>query len=79
MQKKYTEEELRTRRLEQQKEYNKRTNYTSQTKSNAKNSKLYALRVTIKTDQDIIDKLENVESISGYLKELIRADIAKGE
>lgn len=77
--KKYTEEEARERRNERKKEYNKRTNFSSQTKSNAKNSKLYALRVTIKTDQDIIDKLENVESISGYLKSLIRADIAKGE
>lgn len=74
---KYTEEEAKERRIEKRKEYNKRTNFASQTKSNAKNTKLYGLRVTIKSDQDIIDKLENVESISGYLKELIRADIAK--
>lgn len=65
------------KRRQSQREYNKRTNYASQNKSNAKNSKLYSLRVAIKSDQDIIDKLENVESISGYLKELIRADIAK--
>lgn len=73
-----TDEALEKRRSVQ-KDYNKRTNYASQRRSNAKNSKLYSLRVAIKTDQDIIDKLENVKSISGYLKSLIRADIAKGE
>lgn len=31
------------------------------------------------TDQDIIDKLDSVKSKQGYIKELIREDIKKGE
>ena len=37
-------------------------------------------RMTIEfypTDQDILDKLETVESKQGYIKDLIRADIKK--
>ena len=73
--KKYTEEEARERRNARQREYDKRTNYAASIKSNAKNTKLFALRATISTDQDIIKKLESVESVSSYLKSLIRKDI----
>jgi hypothetical protein len=31
------------------------------------------------TEMDIVEKLESVENKSGYIKSLIRADIAKGE
>ena len=72
--KEVTDEAIMKRR-EQQREYAKRTNYASQTKSNAKNSKLFGLRATISTDSDIIKKLESVESVSAYLKALIRKDI----
>lgn len=30
-------------------------------------------------DKDILDKLESVENKQGYIKDLIRADIAKNE
>jgi len=63
------------KRREKQKEYSKRTNYASQNKSNAKNTKLCNFRLTFSTDFDIIQKLNNVENVSGYIKALIRKDI----
>ena len=33
--------------------------------------------LNLKTDKDIIAKLEQVENVSGYIKNLIRADINK--
>lgn len=33
------------------------------------------LKLNRETDTDVIDKLEAVDSIQGYIKELIRADI----
>lgn len=40
-------------------------------------TKIYGVKV-IKdtTEKDIFDKLESVENVSGYIKALIRADIA---
>lgn len=35
------------------------------------------IKLNIKTDADIIAKLESVENKQGYIKELIRADIEK--
>lgn len=39
------------------------------------NTKQIHLKLNLKTDADIIEKLEQVESIQGYIKELIRSDI----
>lgn len=36
----------------------------------------YGLKLNIHTDADIISRLEGVPSMQGYIKELIRADIA---
>ena len=37
--------------------------------------KFYHLRLNKKSDADIIQKLEEVENIQGYIKKLIRADL----
>ena len=45
-------------------------------KYQATNTKLMSIRLNLNTDQDIIKKLEEVGSKQGYIKELIRNDIA---
>ena len=37
----------------------------------------YVLKINKNTDQDIIAVLESTDNVQGYLKDLIRADIAK--
>ena len=49
----------------------------AQAKYDAANCKGYHLKLVYKTDQDIIDKLSSVPSMQGYIKALIRADIAR--
>ena len=44
-------------------------------KSNKINTKMICLRLSYKTDADIIKKLDEVESKMGYIKELIRKDM----
>lgn len=39
-----------------------------------KNFRMVQLKLNRKTDEDIIDRLEAVGNIQGYIKELIRAD-----
>ena len=41
----------------------------------AKATKQIHLKLNIKTDSDILEKLEKTENIQGYIKELIRKDI----
>lgn len=43
----------------------------------AENMKQMKINLSKKYDQDIIDKLDSVPSKQGYIKDLIRADIAK--
>ncbi len=43
------------------------------------NSKIYRLRVMKRTESDIINKLDSVPNKAGYIKALIRADIAKDD
>lgn len=43
------------------------------------NTRRINLKLNLKTDADIIQKLESVENIQGYLKRLIREDIKKEE
>lgn len=40
------------------------------------NSKVYRVKVMTRTEQDIIAKLESVPNKSGYIKDLIKKDIA---
>lgn len=43
------------------------------------NTRLLSIRLNFNTDQDIIEKLNQVESKAGYIKELIRQDIRRGK
>lgn len=45
-------------------------------KYDAKATKQFMMKLNLKNDADIIKKLESVENRQGYLKDLIRADIA---
>lgn len=52
---------------------------TPQERYAAKYKKQYKLDCFTSTEQDIIDKLESVPNRAGYIKSLIRADIATNE
>lgn len=41
------------------------------------NTRRYQLKLNNKTDRDIIERLDRVGSMQGYIRDLIRADIAK--
>ncbi len=46
-------------------------------KYNKEKTKHYGFRVMVTTEPDIIAKLDSVDNLSGYIKDLIRADIAR--
>lgn len=46
-------------------------------KYNAAHTKIIPVRLNLTLDKDILDHLEKKESVAGYIKELIRADIGK--
>lgn len=50
-----------------------------QAKYDAKNRRNYGFRLHNKLDADIIQKLASVPSMQGYIKQLIRDDIARTE
>lgn len=50
-----------------------------QAKYDAANRRNYGFRLHNKLDKDIIDKLASVPSMQGYIKQLIRDDIARTE
>lgn len=64
-------------KLKAQREYEKRSGYEANKKYAKEKTRMYALRVAINVDPDIIEKLDSVPSRSAYLKHLIREDIAK--
>ena len=41
-----------------------------------KNTKVYTMKLNRNTDADIIEKLESVDKVQTYIKELIRRDIS---
>lgn len=41
------------------------------------NTRQIKLKLNIKTDADILEQLETVDSKQGYIKDLIRADMEK--
>ena len=49
----------------------------SNAKYDASHVKYFSLKLNIGTDADIIEKLASVDSMQGYIKRLIRDDIAK--
>jgi len=46
-------------------------------KYDAAHTKQVKLKLNLKSDQDIIERLEEVDNIQGYIKRLIREDINK--
>lgn len=46
-------------------------------KYDAKNTKVYAIKLNRKKDADIIEKLDSQTNVQGYIKELIRKDIGE--
>ncbi|MBO4793604.1 MAG: hypothetical protein J5556_03440 [Deltaproteobacteria bacterium] len=46
-------------------------------KYDALNTKQYHLKLNLRTDRDIIARLEQKPSVQGYIKALIREDIRK--
>lgn len=49
----------------------------SQAKYDKVHCRTYALKMNLETDSDIIKKLDNVDSKQGYIKQLIREDLAR--
>ena len=49
--------------------------YKSQDKYDANNTRKFGIKLNRKTDAAAIDKLESVDSIQGYIKQLIRQDV----
>ena len=50
----------------------------SNAKWDAANTRQIKLKLNLKTDADILSKLDSVENTQGYIKRLIREDIKKG-
>lgn len=59
-----------------QREYEKRTKYSAQSKYNKEKTRRYTISAMINTEYDIIQKLDSVENKNGYIKSLIRKDIS---
>lgn len=48
-----------------------------QARYDSKNRKSFAIKLNYNYDMDIIEKLDAVESMNGYIKQLIRDDIER--
>jgi hypothetical protein len=51
--------------------------YEPQAKYDAEKTKQMKLKLNLETDKDILDRIEDVKNKQGYIKSLIRADIAE--
>ena len=72
-------DEARARKNDSQKNYEKKTGYAAQLKYGREKTRRYTISAMTNTEQDIIQKLDSVENKNGYIKALIRADIAKSK
>lgn len=70
-------EQVRNKKLEYQKTYDKRTNYAAQKKYRKNNTRSVTVAFYLNTEMDILNKLDSVSNKSGYIKQLIRDDIAR--
>ena len=50
---------------------------TPQKRYDKANTKMYGIKVVITTEREIYDKLESTQNKSGYIKALIKKDIAQ--
>lgn len=62
-------------KAEIQREYAKRTGYAANKKYNAANLKRINLALNIKTDADILKKLDEVPNKQAFIKECIRKNM----
>ena len=62
---------------EYQKEYDKRTGYAAQKKYNKEHQTMRVNLAFGDGDADVLAKLQSVENKTDYIRQLIRADIAK--
>lgn len=51
--------------------------YKPQERYDQQNTRQIRLKLNIKTDKDILERLDKVGNKQGYIKDLIRADINK--
>lgn len=73
----YTEEEARERKNARQREYAKKAGYAYQDQYNKEKGQSVAFRLFRPQDGDILEMLDSVDSKAGYIKQLIREDIAR--
>ena len=66
-------------KTEIQRDYEKRSGYAAQEKYNREKTMTVNLRLVKSTEADIIEKLMSEPNKSGYIKRLIREDIAKSK
>ena len=52
---------------------------TPQARYDRAKTRMYTIMAVTTTEADIIEKLDSVPNKAGYIKQLIRADIAQGE
>lgn len=53
------------------------TQIKAQKKYDAENTRQVHLKLNRRTDSDVLERLDNVPSKQGYIKRLIREDLAK--
>ena len=51
----------------------------AQRRYDAKNTKQVHIKLNLRTDKDVLARLDEVQSKQGYIKRLIRDDLAKEE
>lgn len=66
-------------KAEIQRDYERRSGYAAKAKYDKEKTRHYAIKVISATEPDIIQKLDSVPNKAGYIKRLIRADIAKDQ
>lgn len=49
----------------------------AQAKYDAANTRQFHLKLNRNTDRDVIEKLDNVPNMQGYIKKLIRSDLER--
>ena len=49
----------------------------AQAKYDAENTRQVHIKLNLRTDKDVLEKLDEVQSKQGYIKRLIREDLAK--
>lgn len=70
-------EQARLRKIEYQKEYEKKTKYASKIKYQNKNIVKITLKFVKTTESDLIERIESQENKAGYIKRLVREDMNK--